>query len=183
MADIEVPLAPAESLVQQARERIEESIARLGGDSAAFWHAVALSYRRGLADPALAEAESANSTHRVCLPSAEPEIAVGRPVLVRRLGVPVVSPVTGWILDVIATPLADETTWWLTDRSGDSLGAVQRTPGSSQVSIVAGSPSALEGILKHHPSIDAAFRAIAEHLGGTCELNPTMKGYSGAFGG
>lgn len=87
-----------------------------------------------------------------------------------------VSAVTSRTADVIATPLEDETTWWLTDRSGHSLGAVQKIPGSPKVSIVASSQSALEGISEHHPSLDAAFTAIAEHVGGTCELNPTMKG-------
>ncbi|WFT81232.1 MULTISPECIES: hypothetical protein [unclassified Methylobacterium] len=79
MADLEVPLAQIEDLAQQARERIEESIARLGGDSAAFWYAVALIYRRGLADPALARAESIAGTHCACPSSAElvasPEMA------------------------------------------------------------------------------------------------------------
>lgn len=82
---------------------------------------------------------------------------------------------TNQTVDVIATPLADESTWWLTDRSGYSLGAVQRTPGSPKVNIVVSSQSALEGIPEQHLSLDIAFRAIAEHLGGICELNPAMK--------
>jgi hypothetical protein len=51
MADPEMLLVPDEEIVAQVRERIEASIARLGGDSAAFWRAVALIYRRGLPDP------------------------------------------------------------------------------------------------------------------------------------
>ncbi|ACA15515.1 hypothetical protein M446_0972 [Methylobacterium sp. 4-46] len=78
-------------------------------------------------------------------------------------------------VDVIATPVEDESTWWLTDRSGYSLGAVQRIMDSPKVSIVVNPQGALEGIPAHHPSIDAAFEAIAEHVGGTCERNPTMK--------
>ncbi|GEP12409.1 hypothetical protein [Methylobacterium gnaphalii] len=54
MADLEVPFVTDEELARQARERIEASIARLGGDSAAFWRAVALIYRRGLPDSGLA---------------------------------------------------------------------------------------------------------------------------------
>ncbi|WP_336492512.1 hypothetical protein [Methylobacterium nigriterrae] len=51
MTDLEVPPAQVEALAQQERERIDERLARSGGDSAAFWHAVALIYRRGLPDP------------------------------------------------------------------------------------------------------------------------------------
>lgn len=54
MADLEVPLAQAEDLARQARNRIEESISRLGGDSAVFWYAVALIYDRGIRNSDLA---------------------------------------------------------------------------------------------------------------------------------
>ena len=50
MVQLEVVPAQVEVLAQEERERIEESLARSGVDSAAFWHAVALIYRRGLSD-------------------------------------------------------------------------------------------------------------------------------------
>lgn len=54
MTDLDTSLPHVEVLARQARERIEESLSRLGGDSSAFWHAVALIYRRGLPDVAQA---------------------------------------------------------------------------------------------------------------------------------
>ena len=50
MIQLEVAPAQIEALAQEERERIEETLARSGADSAAFWHAVALIYRRGLPD-------------------------------------------------------------------------------------------------------------------------------------
>jgi len=52
MAASEIELEQAEALAQEARTLIEESLTRAGCDGAAFWHAVALIYRRGLPEPA-----------------------------------------------------------------------------------------------------------------------------------
>lgn len=75
MVDLEVPFVRDEELAQQARERIEASIARLGGDSAAFWHAVALIYRRGLPDPGLGQAGSETVGSLVVEAGANPLLA------------------------------------------------------------------------------------------------------------
>ena len=77
--------------------------------------------------------------------------------------------------DVIATPVAEEGSWWLTDRSGRSLGAIRNVPGSPEVTVFPKRGSALVGIPERHPSLEKAFEAISGHMGGTCELNPGMK--------
>lgn len=77
--------------------------------------------------------------------------------------------------DVIATPVADKGPWWLTDRSGRSLGAIKNAPGSPEVTVFPNRSSPLDGHYERHPSLDDAFKAIADHMGGTCELNPGMK--------
>jgi RNA polymerase sigma-70 factor (ECF subfamily) len=51
MVPLEVMPAQVEALAREAQARIEERFARAGGDSAVFWHAVALIYRRGLPAP------------------------------------------------------------------------------------------------------------------------------------
>lgn len=51
MVQLEVMPAHIEALAQEAQARIDESLARSGADRAAFWHAVALIYHRGLSDP------------------------------------------------------------------------------------------------------------------------------------
>ena len=51
MVQLEIVPAQIETLAQEAQARIEERLAQSGADSAAFWHAVGLIYRRGL--PAL----------------------------------------------------------------------------------------------------------------------------------
>jgi RNA polymerase sigma-70 factor (ECF subfamily) len=48
MVHLEVVPAQVEALAREAQARIDQSLARSGVDSAAFWHAVALIYRRGL---------------------------------------------------------------------------------------------------------------------------------------
>ncbi|GEP06602.1 hypothetical protein MOX02_46400 [Methylobacterium oxalidis] len=57
MLALAIEPAEVEALAQRACVTIEESLGRLGGDSAAFWQAVSLLYRRGLPSSAL-EAES-----------------------------------------------------------------------------------------------------------------------------
>ena len=48
MAQLEVDPAEIEALAQQAQAKIDQSLTRSGADREAFWHAVALIYRRGL---------------------------------------------------------------------------------------------------------------------------------------
>lgn len=48
MVWLEIAPDQVENLAQEAQARIEQSLARSGADRAAFWHAVALIYRRGL---------------------------------------------------------------------------------------------------------------------------------------
>lgn len=75
MANLEVPFVRDKEFAQQARSRIEASIARHGGNSAEFWHAVALIYRRGLpvSDPVQVGSETIES---LVLPaSANPLLA------------------------------------------------------------------------------------------------------------
>lgn len=77
----------------------------------------------------------------------------------------------GQAVDVVVTPVQDESVWWLTDRSGRSLGAIKEAPDSPWVAIVARPESRLWGIQEGHASFNAALRAIAQHLGGTCRIN------------
>ncbi|GEP12408.1 hypothetical protein [Methylobacterium gnaphalii] len=65
-------------------------------------------------------------------------------------------------IDVIARPVGDDGSWWLTDRSGRSLSAVKKVPGSPEVRVFPNRDSGLDGIHGNHPSLDGALRAIAE---------------------
>ncbi|MER2265410.1 hypothetical protein [Methylobacterium oxalidis] len=59
MAGLEVDPNEFEAMAQQARVVIEASLQRSDVDASAFWHAVALIYRRGLpASPPMAKAEA-----------------------------------------------------------------------------------------------------------------------------
>ena len=78
-------------------------------------------------------------------------------------------------MDVIVTPVEDESAWWLTDRSGRPLGAIRKIPGSSAFTIVSETENRLHGLPAHHASLDGALRAIEERVGGTCEFNSGMK--------
>jgi RNA polymerase sigma-70 factor (ECF subfamily) len=57
MVQLEVVPAQVEALAQEAHAKIDQSLARSGADNAAFWHAVALVYRRGLPVPVPRTAE------------------------------------------------------------------------------------------------------------------------------
>ena len=48
MVQLEVDPAEIEALARKAQTKIDQSLARSGADREAFWHAVALIYRRGL---------------------------------------------------------------------------------------------------------------------------------------
>lgn len=51
MRALEFEPAEVEAIAEEARALIEERLASRGGNSAAFWYAVSLIYRRGLAGP------------------------------------------------------------------------------------------------------------------------------------
>ena len=57
MVQLEGVPAQVEAFAQEARAKIDQSLARSGADKAAFWHAVALVYRRGLPAPVPRTAE------------------------------------------------------------------------------------------------------------------------------
>jgi hypothetical protein len=79
-------------------------------------------------------------------------------------------------MDVVATPVEEnEPAWWLTDRLGRPLGAIQPIPGSSEVIIVPSPGSRLSGLPAHHASLDDALTTIEERVGGICERNPDME--------
>lgn len=78
----------------------------------------------------------------------------------------------GQAVDAFVTPVEGDSVWWVTDRKGRSLGAIREVPGSASVSIVARPESPLWPIQEGHTSLDAALRAIAEHLGVSCQINP-----------
>lgn len=50
MAALEIEPTEVEALAQEARAVIEERLRSVGGDPDAFWYAVSLIYRRGLAE-------------------------------------------------------------------------------------------------------------------------------------
>lgn len=79
-------------------------------------------------------------------------------------------------MDVVVTRVEDDSAWWLTDRSGHSLGAIREESGSGTVTIVAKPESRLQGVEAHHASLNGALKAIADHLGGTCKINPDVQG-------
>ena len=81
MVQLEIAPTQIKALAQEERERIEESLARSGADSAAFWHAVALIYRRGL--PTLRQVDSWLLVHAAARLSEG--IQAEHPMLISRL--------------------------------------------------------------------------------------------------
>lgn len=75
-------------------------------------------------------------------------------------------------MDVVVNPIgALDTEWTLYDRLGRHLGLIRKTEWPDMpFTILPERGSRLDGMVVHHPSLDAALLAIEQRLGGTCDL-------------
>ena len=72
-------------------------------------------------------------------------------------------------MDVVLKPSGSSgTAWTLKDRLGRHLGDIRSHDGI-EIEPIEG--SALQGIGRHHGSLDASMKAIAKHMAGACELD------------
>lgn len=72
-------------------------------------------------------------------------------------------------MDVVLKPSGSSgTTWTLKDRLGRHLGDIRSLNGFEIVPVEG---SVMQGIGRHHGSLDASMTAIANHMAGACELD------------